>query len=193
MAVLSGSTSDDGRDVVEPDRQPPDPKEKQVPASVVDLLDSPPPRSNPAVVLLAPGAPPPPVAAHTSPPLCAVQFILMRKRGTRLPSGLVFKTFKRDFRNSNLGEAAYVAASSSAARWSSKGACMCAVCKMQAHTVPYVSVEESTKDRVAFNPKPLSNGHKDRFEFSTSKSLTGTGNTNFLELHHTNWELPGNL
>ncbi|TVU06796.1 hypothetical protein EJB05_46830 [Eragrostis curvula] len=65
--------------------------------------------------------------------------------------------------------------------------------KVQAHTVLYVSVEESTKDRVALNPKPRSNGHQDRFECFTSKSLAGMGNTNFPELHHTNWELPVNL
>ncbi|TVU23333.1 hypothetical protein EJB05_25690 [Eragrostis curvula] len=142
MAVLSGSISDNGRDVVEPDRQPPDPKEKQVPASVVvDLLDSPPPRSNPAVVLVAPGAPPPPAAAATTsppPPVAATPPPppVRARQAVPITKGSGVKGYKKNGRspqsptsrpqirsgkgirnllNSNLGEAGCAAASSSAA------------------------------------------------------------------------------
>ena len=55
---------------------------------------------------------------------------------------------------------------------------------------PYVSVEGSTKDRVSLDPKPLSSEPKAQARVPLSKSLSGTGNTNFPGRHHTSWELP---
>jgi hypothetical protein len=55
--------------------------------------------------------------------------------------------------------------------------------KVYHHKGAYVSMEESTKDRLSFNPKPPEFPPRST-RFSTMNSIEWEGNTNFLGLNH---------
>jgi hypothetical protein len=64
------------------------------------------------------------------------------------------------------------------------------ISEVQHYKGAYVSIEESTKDRVSFNPKPPELQPRST-QFSTIKPHKVEGNTNFPRLNHKPWELLG--
>jgi hypothetical protein len=66
------------------------------------------------------------------------------------------------------------------------------VSKVQHNKCAYISIEESTKDQVSFNPRPLELPTKSTW-FSTMNSHEEEDNINFPGLNHKPWELPDDI